>query len=127
MVKHGDLGRDQGHFLFLEGLLLVGEGLMFYPVLDAGYAGHDVLDLFVEEVLHVLGVGFDLDDDVAVVFVELGEGEAPIVLHQFLLVGVHGDEEHVGLVGDLVGSQEGLERLLEVVVLQIPALQHARV
>ena len=65
----------------------------------------------------MLRMGFDFDDDIAVMLFDLGKSETPISLDQFFFVVVHRLKKHIGLVPDVVGPQKCLEGFLEVVVL----------
>lgn len=123
VVKHGD---GDGDFV-VGGLLLFGLGVVLHFSLEEVEAGVDVVELLEEEVLHVLGVGLDHDADVAVVLFELAVGESPVGLHQFQAFLVLGLEEHIGLVGDVVGPQKCPEGFLEVQVFKVPTFQYARV
>ena len=102
VVQHGD---GDGDFV-VGGLLLLGRGLVLQFLLDEVEASVDIVELLEEEVLHVLGVGLHHDADVSIVLFELAVGESPVGLHQFQALLVLGLEEHIGLVGDVVGPQK---------------------
>ena len=113
VVQHGEGWRS---YFDLEVGLFAGRGSLFEFFLDVVDAGDQFFELFVEEVLELLGVRFDLYDDVPVVLFELGQGQRPVRLDQLFAFCVYGLEEHIGFVVDGVDFQEGLECFLQVVV-----------
>lgn len=108
MVKHGHW---YGNFV-LRALFLLDSWLSVQLFLYFLNAGEDVLDLLVEEVFHVLRVGLDLNDDVAMMLFELWKSEGPIGLNELFLVGLHRLKEHIGFVVDFMSPQEFLKGFL---------------
>ena len=102
MVEHGN---GDGN-LVLQRLVLLGGGLSLDFLLDYDESGVDLVKLLEEEVLHVLGMRLDNNADVAVMLLDLTQVELPAGLDELERLLVIGLEEHIGLVGDVVGGQE---------------------
>ena len=62
--------------------------------------------MFVEEIFHVLGMTFNFDDDVAIMFFDLVKRKGPISLNKFFFFRVNTLKEHVWLVIDLESSDK---------------------
>jgi hypothetical protein len=79
VVEHG--GREGNSQLYFFLRLHAG-----HFVFEFGESVKDISDLLIDEILEMLGVAFDLDDDISIVIFYLIDGEGPISVNQLLLL-----------------------------------------